>query len=114
MKFMRKPTVTEAVQFDGDPNCHPGIQLDRGSPFVVTAHEQRCFLAKGDWILPEAKPDRYYPVKHAVFRANYEPLPDSPPGMPPIPDSVLDMARKLRTWMVTNKGTSLFGLQRVG
>lgn len=41
-------------------------------PYVITAHEQRAYLAPGDWVIPEKAEDRYYPCKPDIFAATYE------------------------------------------
>jgi hypothetical protein len=76
-KYRKKPVVIEAVQWRaGDP--HPGVEVDGTGPFVTTIHEQRAYLADGDWILPEPKEGRFYPCKPDVFAASYDPHDDAP------------------------------------
>jgi hypothetical protein len=41
---------------------------------VRTVHGEIATVRHGDWILPEAKPGRFYPVKPDVFAATYEPV----------------------------------------
>jgi len=70
-KFRKKPVVIEAEQwFGGD--AHDGVSRDARGYYVVTIHEQRAYLAEGDWILPEPKDGRFYPCKDDIFRATYE------------------------------------------
>jgi len=74
-KFRKKPVVIEAVQFDGNPAHDPsGVwrREEDGSPYVVTIHDQRCYLAPGDWIVPEPDGVHYYPVKPDIFAATYD------------------------------------------
>ncbi len=40
--------------------------------YVVTIHDQRAYLADGDWILPEPDGKHYYPCKPDIFEATYE------------------------------------------
>jgi hypothetical protein len=84
-KFRKKPVVIEATQFrnescgafnlDGwsDP---PGVTRLAGRPYVVTIHNQRCFIEVGDWIIPEPDGVHFYPVKPDIFAATYEPVDD--------------------------------------
>lgn len=90
-RFRSKPTEIDAVQwFPGVE--HPGVCFEervaviggRGhgrkefpqhpKPYIVTMHEQRAYLAEGDWIAAEPVPDRYYPIKPDVFAKKYEPI----------------------------------------
>jgi hypothetical protein len=79
MRFRRKPTEIEAVQFDGHPSKDPpGVfrRPEDDTPYVVTIHDQRCYLSPGDWIAPEPDGVHYYPIKDTVFRATYDPVRD--------------------------------------
>jgi hypothetical protein len=97
MKFRKKPVVIDAVQWNPGV-AHPGVFEDRaqlltdfasvapGSAmrdlpayYVITIHEQRSYLAPGDWILPEPKEGRFYPCKPDIFAATYEPV-EAPGG----------------------------------
>lgn len=90
-KFRKRPIEIEAVQwFPGI--SHPGVQSDverlrdprwhegeygdvsLNPDFVITIHEQRAYLAPGDWIIPESKEGRYYPCKPDVFEKTYTPF----------------------------------------
>jgi len=42
--------------------------------FVRTVHGEIATVRHGDWIVPEAEPGRFYPVKPDVFAATYEPV----------------------------------------
>ena len=72
-KFRRKPTIIEAVQFDGF-NDPPGVfrREQDNAPYVVTIHDQRSYIVAGDWIIPEPDGVHHYPCKDAVFKASYE------------------------------------------
>lgn len=101
-KFRKKPVVITAEQWFPDrivkgvlweqESCDDGEFL---KPYVITAHEQRAYLAPGDWVIPEPKPDRFYPCKPDIFEATYEPIaaalqqqqPQAPAGGEwPVPD----------------------------
>jgi hypothetical protein len=81
MKFRKKPIVIEAERFhyseplpfrDRGPFVCFDSDVDRF--YVTTAHEQRVYLANGDWIIPEACPIPFtaYSVKPDIFEATYE------------------------------------------
>lgn len=77
MKYRKKPVVIEAEQFIGDAGRDPAGVFRRpedNSPYVVTIHDQRCYLAPGDWIIPEPDGVHYYPCKPDIFAATYEPV----------------------------------------
>lgn len=77
MKFRRKVnTEIDAEQFvAGVPDVR-GVKRDQadggGRPFVVTIHNQRCYVEYGDWIVREADGEHFYPIKDHVFKATYE------------------------------------------
>lgn len=76
--FRRKPTTISAVQFTGVPaEDPPGVfrRPEDSAPYVVTIHDQPCFLSAGDWIVPEPDGVHYYPIKDEVFRKSYEEVP---------------------------------------
>lgn len=78
-KFRKKPVEIEAEQWFPDKTLR-GVHWEREStdggeflrPYVVTVHEQRAYLAPGDWIIPEPKEGRFYPCKPDIFAATYE------------------------------------------
>jgi hypothetical protein len=82
MRFRRKVTEIEAVQFKDTPGHDPaGVSRNpQGAAYVTTIHRQPCFLEKGDWIVPEPDGQHYYPVKPDIFAATYEPVRDFVPG----------------------------------
>lgn len=72
-QYRSRIVIVEATQwFNGVE--HPGVGVDDTGPYVTTVHEQRAYLADGDWIVPEPKPGRFYPCKPDIFAAKYEPL----------------------------------------
>lgn len=84
--YRRKPTVISAVQFDGrndPPGVHrtteatddlpPGMTtVPKGTPYVITIHEQRVSIESGDWIVPERDGEHFYPIRPDVFAATYD------------------------------------------
>jgi len=79
-QFRKKPVVISAEQWFPDRTLvgvHWEQQLaDDGEfliPYVVTAHEQRAYLAPGDWVIPEPTAGKFYPCKPDIFAATYEP-----------------------------------------
>ena len=71
--FRKKPVLVDAVQFTGNNEPAGVFREEDGRPYVVTIHEQRCYLEPSDWILPEPDGVHFYPVKHDVFVNTYEP-----------------------------------------
>jgi hypothetical protein len=74
-KYRKKPVIVDVVgQFDGH-TLLPGMDWDEygQSAYVTTIHEnQRVYVEKGDWILPEPDGKHFYPVKDEVFKSTYE------------------------------------------
>lgn len=50
----------------------PGVGIDYHGCFVTTVHEQKAYLAPGDWILPEPDGVHFYPCKPDIFAKTYE------------------------------------------
>lgn len=81
--FRKKPVVIEAEQWFQDRTVK-GVHWemrreDDGQflvPYVVTVHDQRAYLAPGDWVIPEPVEGRFYPCKPDIFAATYEPVDD--------------------------------------
>lgn len=81
-QFRKKPVVIQAVQWFPDNGLYAGVHWERRAgddgeflhPYVITAHEQRAYLAPGDWIIPEPTEGRYYPCKPDIFAATYDPV----------------------------------------
>ncbi|MCJ2084570.1 hypothetical protein MKK88_00985 [Methylobacterium sp. E-005] len=79
-KFRKKPVEITAEQWFPEKFPMKGVHWERRladdgeflHAYVITAHEQRAYLAPGDWIIPEPKPDRYYPCKPDIFAATYD------------------------------------------
>ena len=75
MKFKRKPaTPIEANQFLKRGECPLGVQTEEdGHHYVVTIHNQKCYIEIGDWIAAEPDGVHFYPIKDSVFKNIYEP-----------------------------------------
>ena len=76
-KFRKKPIVVEAFQFDGQSaNDPPGVfrREEDDRPYVMTIHNQPCYVMPGDWIISEPDGVHFYPCKPDVFEATYEPV----------------------------------------
>lgn len=81
--YQFRVSMLEAHLFDGAP-LPPGVKFGRATYHkdrreltdwrvsVMTAHEQPVSLEDGDWIVPEPRPDRFYPIKPDIFAATYE------------------------------------------
>lgn len=75
MKFQKIPVVIDATQFVEEDI--PGVYRDQSArPYVVTIHEQRCYIERGDWIVPEPDGVHFYPVKNDIFQKTYRWLPE--------------------------------------
>ena len=88
-KFRKKPVEIEAEQFRdarmGQSTsewirsfpkgvCFKGCQ-DSRRPHLHTVHQgQIVDLADGDWIIPEADGEHFYPCKPDIFEATYDPV----------------------------------------
>ncbi len=80
-KFRKKPVEITAEQWFPDRTV-AGVHWERRSgddgeflhPYVITAHENRAYLAPGDWIIPEPTANRFYPCKPDIFAATYDPV----------------------------------------
>lgn len=84
MKYRRKPSVIEAVQFTESGADPVGVfrRPEDNTPYVVTIHDQRCYLSPGDWIAPEPDGMHFYPIKPDIFAATYEFVEDEPRDRP--------------------------------
>ncbi len=83
--FQKKPQRYEANQWTG-PDCKiPGVQFswvqDEQSVnggghvyYVVTAHNQRVYLVRGDWVVAEPDGRGHYPIKDSIFRTICDPI----------------------------------------
>lgn len=78
-QYRKKPVVIEAEQWFPEKTV-AGVHWERQSgddgeflaPYVITAHEQRAYLAPGDWVIPEPTAGRFYPCKPDIFQNTYE------------------------------------------
>lgn len=79
--YRKKPVVIEAEQWFPDGPTVKGVHWEKRAgddgeflhPYVITVHEQRAYLAPGDWVMPEPVEGRFYPCKPDIFEATYEP-----------------------------------------
>ncbi len=75
MKYRKKPIVVEAFQFDGTNDTLGVFRREEDlSPYVVTIHDQCCYVVSGDWIIAEPDGVHFYPCKPDIFEATYEPV----------------------------------------
>jgi hypothetical protein len=74
--------VTGVFRSDNDPS--PG----KCRYYVVTIHEQRAFLAAGDYVVTEPDGVHCYPCKKEIFEAKYDLV--MPPASPPALMSIAD------------------------
>jgi hypothetical protein len=80
-RYRRRPTVTEAIQFTGenageivDTFGGAGIHSVGDYLVVTTTNQRRIAVLPGDWIIPDSRPDTFYPCAPEVFAAYYEPV----------------------------------------
>jgi len=72
-KFRKKPQEFVAHQWQGPNSSVPGIEAvynketDTDSYFVTTAHGQRVYLERGDWVVPEPNGNGFYPIKDSII-----------------------------------------------
>lgn len=80
-QYRKRPLIVEAEQFfyDGPRLAgvfYPAVAEDRktwiGDAFVITIHNQRAYLANGDWVIAEPDGEHFYPCKPDIFEATYE------------------------------------------
>lgn len=87
MKYRRKTTIIEAVQYRGNLSIIPRgvcrkacLDGEWVKPHVHTMHNnQAVILEDGDWILPEPDGIHFYPCKPEIFSATYEAV-EHPPA----------------------------------
>lgn len=90
-KFRKKPVVINAVQWNGKnfdevmnfmeefhgsklnyENAEEAA-LKSGKLTITTMHAgQTVEVVAGDWIVPDGKPNTFYPIKPEVFEKTYE------------------------------------------
>lgn len=74
-KFRKKPVVIEAEQFNGSNNPFGACKVEQqtGKSYIETMHDgQTVVLEVGDWVIPDGKPNTFYPCKPDVFEKTYE------------------------------------------
>ena len=80
-KYQSMPKQVEAIQFteenkDSIFNSLTGryaADFEDGKPIlkVETVHGEIAIVRLGDWVVKDAKPGTYYPVKDEVFSRKY-------------------------------------------
>jgi hypothetical protein len=80
-RYESVPTTVQAVQFTAENknrifNALTGqhaADFEDGKPIikVMTVHGEGAVVRLGDWIVQDASPGTYYPVRDDVFRAKY-------------------------------------------
>jgi hypothetical protein len=79
-QYRSRPTVIHAEQWFPNKTV-PGVSFAEAEGgwsegyFVVTTHGQKTWIQPGDWIVAEPSGNGHYPVKDAIFRDRYEPVP---------------------------------------
>lgn len=81
-KYRKRPVIVDAEQWfpgkevRGVQHFKPvgvDIHIANEAWFVETIHNQRAWLAPGDWVIMEPDGIHFYPCKPDVFQAVYEP-----------------------------------------
>jgi len=89
MRFVKKPIVIEAMQFNNDVKGYDilqwanNAQAERGAPFISWKNDKMYIptlegvmtASPGDWII-RGIAGEFYPCKPAIFDATYEPCKD--------------------------------------
>jgi len=78
-EYVKRPVRVKAVQYlehgklvKGMCNSQSCLTSGNTAPHVHTIHEgQVVNLTIGDWVIPEADGEHYYPVKPNVFEETY-------------------------------------------
>jgi len=85
LKFKKKPSVIEAIQFIDSPERLIDIQVfmdtslflnykDKASPkLIITCDEGDREVSVGDWII-KTNDGNFFPLDRDVFEKNYEPI----------------------------------------
>lgn len=89
-RFVKKPIEVRAIQFTGD-NFYDilkffgniaakGIQgpTEKNPDYLIltTTHGDPAPCRAGDWVIPDSKPDTFYPCKPDVFENLYDAVKD--------------------------------------
>ncbi len=85
MKYRKKPIEVDAIQFTGhnvaeiwDAFGTAGIygptEKNPDHLILTTTHGDPAPARVGDWVVPDSRPDTFYPIKPDVFAATYEPV----------------------------------------
>src|SRR5580704_2891352 len=90
-RWRKKPIEITAIQFTGSnveeiwatfgaAGIYGPTEKNPDHLILTTVHGDPAPCRAGDWVVPDAKPDTFYPVKPEVFAATYEPATASPPA----------------------------------
>jgi len=84
-RYRKKPVTVEAWLFSPDPDLNEGLEEwlgdsawydDDSNQFVIETLEGTMRANVGDWIVKGVQGE-FYPVKHDIFEATYEPVFDA-------------------------------------
>lgn len=87
-RFRKRPLEVEAIQFTGDnigeiwdafgaASIIGPTEINPEKLTITTAHDDMAYVRPGDWIVPDSKPDTFYPIKPDVFEATYSRVDES-------------------------------------
>lgn len=87
-KFRKKPIVIEAEQYTaygkltkGMCNSQSCFLAGNDKPHVHTIHDNQIVLLEvGDWIVPEADGEHFYPIKSDTLATTYDRVPELCPA----------------------------------
>lgn len=83
-RFKKKPLIIEAVQWTG-LNADEVLEFTTSAGWCgrsgdtlwfKTAHGDRVPFRPGYWVVPDAEPNTFYPIKDDVMVKTYDRLPD--------------------------------------
>lgn len=106
MKFRKKPTVVDAIQFTGDnvqeiwdafgtAGIYGPTENNSDHLILTTTHGDPAPARIGDWVIPDSRPDTFYPCKPDVFDRAYEPVQESMSDEKPVPDGMVRLTLKV-------------------
>jgi hypothetical protein len=74
MKYKSKPAEIEASQWHDSNTYIKGVNYDAETKryYVITVHNQRCYIEPGDFIATEPDGIHHYPVKPDIFNKRWE------------------------------------------
>jgi hypothetical protein len=72
-KYKKKPVIREAFQWFSGTMHYDCVFEDEKGHYVITVHNQKAYLAEGDWVIKEPSGDGHYPCKPDIFEKEYDP-----------------------------------------